>query len=135
MKCSSLPRGLLLALIVGILPRSIAGQRQDSTRRQPTYTQLAAGILTTTHFVTDSVRGYHIETRDLVVGAHQTSPAVPIDGFEVMELRSGSVEVAIAGRSARYRAGDYWFVRPEQRVAIRNLGELAVIHTLVLVPR
>ena len=98
------------------------------------FTLLAPGVASATRFATDSLPGYHVEVRDLLLGPIETAPDVPLDGFALMELSTGEIEISIDERKERREAGDLWFVRRGARIAIRNLGEIATIHTTVLRP-
>jgi len=89
------------------------------------------GVLATTHFTTDSLRGYHTEVRDLVFGPHSEASELPLDGDALMELRTGTIEVTLRGDKKERKAGEYWLVKRGARLAIRNVGELAVIRTIL----
>jgi hypothetical protein len=99
--------------------------------------QLAPGVLATEEavFATDSIPGYQVRVRDLVIGPNQKADAVPLQGHALMELRSGEAEVAINGVSTRRQTGDLWLVPRGARFAIRSLAEATIIRTTMLEPR
>jgi len=130
------PRCILVfftTLIVAIPSKAHA--QQDTAVQVSPYRQLAKGVAATTQFSTDSLRGYHTEVMDLILGPQGDAPEVPLGGFALMELRAGRIQLTIDGKQTRRNSGDYWSVSKGARLAIHNLGELAVIHTLVFAPR
>jgi hypothetical protein len=115
---------------------ALLGQQPTRVQEGNQFKQLAPGILVGAQgiFTTDSLPGYHVQVQDLVMGPKQEAPQIPLEGFAFMELRSGTVEVTIDGKSTRQEAGAWWFVRRGARVAIRNLEEVATIRAIVFTP-
>ena len=134
---SPLAATFLLLLAAAALCAQQPQQQQPPPAPQRELKQLAPGILASAQplFATDSLPGYRLEVRDLVLGPNQTADRVPLEGFVLMELRSGIAEVSINGRAARREAGSQWLVPRGARVAIKNLAEATVIRATVLVPR
>jgi hypothetical protein len=110
----------------------------DTTRQTPpkpeVYRQLAEGVMASSEpvFATDSLPNYRVQILNLVVGPNKSAPRVPLDGAALMELRSGTLEVTINGRTTRREIGATWFVPAGAKVALRNLSEVAIIRTTVL---
>jgi hypothetical protein len=124
-------------LALSLLPSAVRCQQAPAGGPAAQYAQLAQGILMsgTPIFATDSIPHYRVEVRDLIVGPKQSAPEVPLKGFALMELRSGIVETTIDGKAERREAGSYWLVPPRSRLAIRNIGEVAIVRVVLLTPR
>jgi hypothetical protein len=124
-------------LLLSAFPSAVLGQRPSQGPPPSQYKQLAPGILASSEplFATDSLPHYRTEVRDFVIGPNQAAPHVPLEGFALMELRSGVIEASINDKPTRHEAGSSWFVPRGARLALRNLSEAAVIHTTVFVPR
>src|SRR6266567_3811792 len=104
-------RQSLLAAFLFRLSAPLAAQQPTQSQQPPRYKQLAPGILASEPvFATDSLPRYHVEIRDLVLGPKQTAPTVPLEGFVLMELRSGTLQVTINGTATRREAGASWLV-------------------------
>ncbi len=133
------PRLSLVAVVAlgAALPMPLLTQQRDTTLHPSQYKQLADGVLSNSQpvFATDSLPGYRIEVRALVLGPNKSAPHVPLDGYAIMELRSGVIEVTTNGQLARRETSASWFVPKGARLAIRNLSELAVIRATVFTPR
>jgi hypothetical protein len=114
---------------------------QDTTRPAPqkpeSYRQLAEGVMASSEpvFATDSLAHFHIQVLNLVLGPNKSAPRVPLEGAAIMELRSGSLEVTINGRTTRQEIGATWFVPAGAKLALKNLSEVAIIRTTMLAPR
>jgi hypothetical protein len=113
------------------------GQARPQGARAETYRQLAEGVLVSSEpvFTTDSLPHYRIQVQNLVLGPNQNAPQVHLEGFALMELRSGTLEMTIDGKSARQETGTSWFVHQGARLALRNVSEVAIIRTTTFVPR
>jgi hypothetical protein len=124
----------LWVLLLG-LPCRAATQQPPSASRE--YTQVAEGVLASSAplFVTDSIPRYHLEIRDFIIGPNKSAPRVPIEGFAVFELRAGMIETTIGGKAVRRETGNIWLVPARTALAVRNLGEVAILRATVLVPR
>lgn len=139
-----LPRRMLVLAPALLVYGAALGAQQPTAQQaqrpqvpERTLRQLAPGILasTTPLFTTDSLPGYHVETIDLVMGPNQTAERVPLEGFVLMELRSGAADVTIDGRTTRREAESLWIVRRGARVSIKNAAEVTVIRATTLAPR
>ena len=115
-----------IAEFLFLLSAPLAAQQQPTQSQQPPrYKQLAPGILASEPvFVTDSPPRHHVEIRDLALGPKQTAPRVPLEGFALMELRSGTLEVTINATATRREAGASWLVPRGARLAIKTRGEV-----------
>lgn len=123
-------------LAIGLQGQAVA-QRPPPGNQVRQYTQVAEGVLTssTPLFVTDSIPRYHVEVRDFIIGPNKSAPRVPIEGFAVFELRAGMIETTTGGKAVRRETGDIWLVPARTPLAVRNLGEVAILRATVLVPR
>lgn len=129
-------RQALVSAFLFLLSAPLAAQQPTQAPQAPRYKQLAPGILASEPvFMTDSLPRYHVEIRDLVLGPKQVAATVPLAGFTFMELRSGTLEVTVNGTATRREAGAAWLVPRGARLALTNLGEVAVIRSAVFVPR
>jgi hypothetical protein len=126
-----------------VAPALLSGQQPPPGQAKPpgppaeTYKQLAEGVMVSSEpvFTTDSLPQYRIQVQNLVLGPNKSAPRVPVEGFALMELRSGTLEVTINGKSTRQETGSSWFVPQGARLALRNLSEVAVIRATVFVRR
>jgi hypothetical protein len=118
-------------------PDQAAAQQPPPRAPGQQYTQLAPGVLTssTPVFTTDSVPRYRVEVRDFVVGPNKTVPRLPTEGYTLLELRAGTIETTAAGKTVRRETGSIWLAPPKSQLAIRNVGEVAIIRATVLIPR
>lgn len=117
-----------------------AASAQKPPAQQPapdrTLRQLAPGVLVSAApLLRDSLPGYRVEAVDLVLGPNQNAERVPLDGFALMELRSGSAEVTINGQMTRREPDMQWLVPRGATLAIKNLAEVTVIRATILRPR
>lgn len=119
------------------LPDQAAAQQPPPRAPGQQYTQLAEGVLTssTPLFTTDSVPRYRVEARDFVIGPNKTVPRLPTEGYMLLELRAGTIETTTAGKAVRRETGSIWLAPPGSALAIRNVGEVAIIRATVLIPR
>src|SRR5690242_5604080 len=78
-----------LLFLAAVVPTRLLAQQQD-TSRSP-YTLYAPGVLSATYFASDSLLGYRMEVRDLLLGPRGEAPNVPVPGFALMEVRAGAV--------------------------------------------
>ena len=123
-------------LAFGFTDQAVAQQPPSATPGQQ-YTQVAQGVLTssTPLFTTDSVPRYRVEVRDFVVGPEKAVPRLPTEGYTLLELRAGTIETTSEGKAVRRETGSVWLVPPKSAVAIRNVGEVAILRATVLIPR
>lgn len=137
--------GLLMAAIAVTVGRA---QTPPAQRPQPPlgvapapearqWKPLAEGILqgAAPLFATDSIPGFHVEARDLILGPRKEAPVVPLKGYTIMELLSGEADVTIGERTTHQRAGTFWFVPRGKALAIRSTGETAVLRAITLTPK
>ena len=124
--------------IPAVMPvQCLHAQQQEAGHKPREVKQLAPGVLASAEplFTTDSLPRYRVVVRDLMLGPKLEAPKVPLEGFTLMELRAGAVEVSVNGKVTRYETDSYWLVPNGARVAIRNVGELSVIRAVTLIPR
>src|SRR5262245_12617597 len=83
------------------------GQARPQGPPTETYRQLGEGVMASSEpvFATDSLPGYRTQVLNLVMGPNKSAPQVPLEGFALMELRSGTLEVTINGKSVRQETG------------------------------
>lgn len=138
--CSLAPAAALILQTAALAAQQPTGQRPPAPHPQAPerqLKQLAPGVLTSALplFATDSIPGFRVEVRDLVMGPNQTAERVPLDGFVLMELRSGTADVTINGRTTRRETESQWVVPRGARVSIKNVAEVTVIRATILTPR
>ena len=97
------------------------------------YEQIVEGVHEAKLLGTDALPDVRVEVNDVILGPGKSVPALPFNGFRIVELKSGEVETTIDGQSARRRPGAFWVVGPRQSYAIRNLGGMVVLHVVALV--
>lgn len=96
-----------------------------------TYESIATGVQQTQIFRTDALRDVIVEVKDVIFGPGKTAPTIPVQGFEVTELKSGEVETTIDGQTTKRRPGDFWIVHPGQKYSITSGPGPAVLHVMV----
>jgi hypothetical protein len=132
---------LAVGTAMGLLALGMAGhavaQQPSTPAPGQQYTQLAQGVLTssTPLFTTDSVPRYRVEVRDFVIGPNKSVPRLPIEGYTLLELRAGAIETTSGGKAVRRETGSVWLALPKTALAIRNVGEVAILRATVLIPR
>lgn len=92
---------------------------------------IAAGVQQTQIFRTDGFRDVIIDVKDVIFGPGKSAPAIPVQGFEVTELKSGEIETTIDGQTTKRRPGDFWLVRPGQKYSMTSGPGPAVLHVTV----
>lgn len=122
-----------LLCAAAFVPVRLLAQQRDTSRTP--YTPYAPGVLSATHFTTDSLPSYRIEVRDLLIGPRGEASDIPVPGFALMEVRAGAIDLSLNDTRSQRDLGNYWIVPRGVRVAIRNLGELAVIRVVFFTPR
>jgi len=95
------------------------------------YEPIATGVQQTQIFRTDALRDVIVEVKDVIFGPGKSAPTIPVQGFEVTELKSGEVETTIDGQATKRRPGDFWLVRPGQKYSITSGPGPAVLHVTV----
>lgn len=95
------------------------------------YEPIAAGVQQAQIFRTDALRDVIVEVKDVLFGPGKSAPTIPVQGFEVTELKSGEVETTIDGQTAKRRPGNFWLVNPGQKYSITAGPGPAVLHVTV----
>jgi hypothetical protein len=57
---------------------------------------------------------------------------LPIQGFYIAHLRSGSVSTTIDGHTTKQAPGAYWAVKAGSKMQIKVDGEIAVLETITI---
>jgi hypothetical protein len=57
---------------------------------------------------------------------------LPLRGFYIAHLLSGTIAATTDGQTVEYNSGAYWSVKPGATMRIKTIGELAVIETIVV---
>ena len=88
------------------------------------YKQLAPGLLTRTLFIAPSGSGFRVEIRDFLVGPRQRTSDVSLPGPAILEVRSGSGFVTVAGYSQKVQIGSTFALPEGAAFAIDNGSDL-----------
>jgi hypothetical protein len=104
-----------LAALAPAAPVLAQGQRPAPTAAAPaaaaaeagpkTFRQFAPGLLARQRFAADSAASGRVELWDLLVGPGLRSAPATLPGSAVLEVRAGSGDIAIAGKTQRLRSG------------------------------
>jgi hypothetical protein len=65
-------------------------------------------------------------------GRGEALQELPLRGFYIAHLLSGTVAATTVDRAVEYKSGAYWSVKPSATMLIKTIGELAVIETIVV---
>jgi hypothetical protein len=57
---------------------------------------------------------------------------IPLRGFYVAHLLSGTISTTVAGQTTIQPPGAYWSVKENATMQVKVLGELAVLETIVI---
>lgn len=125
---------LWLASLAGVADPALAQVKSEQARPPAgavKYEAVAPGLLGARIFATDALRDVSIEVKDYVLGPGQSAAELPTTGITVLEVKSGEVETTIDGQTARRGPGDFWVVRPGQKVAMKSLGGMVVLEAFI----
>ena len=65
-------------------------------------------------------------------GQNGTAQEIPLHGFYVAHLLSGSISTMIDGQTSKHLPGDYWSVKSGATMQVKVLGEYAMLETIVV---
>lgn len=98
---------------------AVAGPLSDFSPAQP-YRQFAKGLLAQTVYTADADGPFAIEVWDLIVGPGQRSESAALPGAAVLEIRSGTGKVTVAGRDRETPTGAALSIAEGERFTIVN---------------
>lgn len=67
-----------------------------------------------------------------VAGQEGGMQELPIQGFYIAHLRSGSVSTTIDGHTTKQSPGAYWAIKAGSKMQIKVNGEIAVLETITI---
>lgn len=139
-RCALIGPALLLGLLLGARTPVSAGEGASPSQSNPaggtvTYESVATGLLRSRTFATEALPGVGVEIQNFILGPGKSAREIPVQGVEVLELKSGEVETTIDGQTLRRRPGSYWVVRPGQKYSLKSLGGMAVLHAFIFAPK
>jgi hypothetical protein len=65
-------------------------------------------------------------------GRGEALQELPMRGFYIAHLLSGTIAATTVGQAVEYKSGAYWSVKPGATMLIKTIGELAVIETIIV---
>lgn len=83
-----------------------------------------------TRTATGAALPVHLAAQSWTIANDGTAHEIPLAGFYVAHLESGTVAATVAGETANHQPGDYWTVKAGASMSVTVLSELAVIETI-----
>jgi hypothetical protein len=110
-------------------------EEPESAPSHAMYSAVAPGLLASKGFAGLLQPGVEAQVQDLIVGPQQVVPDVPVSGVEIVELRSGAIQITLDGKVSEQRPGSYWIVYPHQKYSLHNSETMALLHVVTLTAR
>jgi hypothetical protein len=88
---------------------------------------------TTTPAKNGAIQAVHISVQSWgIAGQDRAIHEIPLRGFYVAHLVSGSISTTIDGETTKQPPGAYWTVKAGATMQVKVLGEVAVLETTVV---
>ncbi len=130
--------GRVLTILASVLTltsapaQTVPGQQAKAAEIRTTYLVITKGLLGTPVFTFPLLSGTLVlNARNLIMGPGKAIN-VPIPEQMIVEVRGGSVQATIAGKTAEYRAGDFFVVEKGATFSLENRGDVAVMRALYI---
>ncbi len=131
------PSRLIQALVLGatLCGSAAAFAQQPPTTVDP-YRAFAPGMQTTLRFSTDlsfaGEPGFRVKVYEWVVGRRDI-PDFPLEGFAVVEVQAGELEIRMNGTTLQRRQGEHLVVPEGAKLGIKIKNEVAHLRGVVLI--
>lgn len=78
------------------------------------------------------LRNIHVVIRNWTIRRGEKVSKFPEQGFMIVQLRTGKVNVSIGGKEAKRKPGDFWPVPAGSSMGIEVTSEAAILQTTVV---